>query len=125
VKAILGLIEDDGARMFKNLVRHFFSSMRRQTVEEQRIRCSSLKKVQVDLIGGEHPAPFGALGFVSHRSPDVRVNHIGSRDGFEGIGGHDYVAVAAGIGKDLLRKEITVGTGDAHRATRPGDSADQ
>src|SRR3977135_4618849 len=86
VQTILRLIEDDRVQRVDDLIGHLLAAMRRQTVHESRMRLGELHERGVHLIGSENRGTFRLFLFVSHSSPGISINRIGSGNGFARVG---------------------------------------
>jgi len=77
VQAILGLIEDRRLRQAGGGVLDLLTVVRRQAVQDRRPGSGPPDEPRVDLEPDELRAAGLGLGLLPHRSPDVRVQHVG------------------------------------------------
>src|SRR6185312_2244486 len=130
VQSILGLVENDGPRRVDYAGSDLVSTMRRQTVQEQRVGRGMREELLVDLIRRERGFALCRFTLLPHAGPDIRVNGIHA--------GHSLLRIIAdmegspGGRGDLLRatddsriRLVARGSGDMNRAAEAGSRQQQ
>jgi len=86
VEPVLGLVEDDRARIVEHGLLNLLARVRRQAVHEEGVGLGGCEQAGRDGVRAHPLGPGAGLALLPHARPDVRVDDVGARDRPHGVG---------------------------------------
>ena len=99
VEPVFSLVIDPGSRMIHHVVGHFFAPVGRQAVQENGVVFGGVEEIEVHSVWIEGGPALIGLGFLTHRSPDIGVDRIGSGHRLLRVVGDHHFSEAMGFGQ--------------------------